>query len=63
MKMKKKNNISTEEQIQVLQETIEWYEAQILPHDCGWMKTTISGIQNRIKDLQRQLPPRPNIHL
>ena len=45
------------------QETIEWYEAQILPQDCGWMHTTISGIKNRIKALQRQLPPRPNIHL
>jgi hypothetical protein len=61
--MNKKSKLSIQEQIQVLQETIEWYEAQILPHDCGWMKTTISGIQKRIKDLQRQLPPRPNIHL
>jgi hypothetical protein len=59
----KKKTISIEEQIQVLQETIDWYKAQILPHDCGWMHTTISGIQNRIKDLQSQLPPRPNIHL
>jgi hypothetical protein len=59
----KKKTISIEEQIQVLQETIDWYKAQILPHDCGWMHTTISGIQNRIKNLQSQLPPRPNIHL
>ena len=59
----KKKTISIEEQIQVLQETIDWYKAQILPHDCGWMHTTISGIQNRIKDLQSKLPPRPNIHL
>lgn len=59
----KKKTISIEDQIQVLQETIDWYKAQILPHDCGWMHTTISGIQNRIKDLQSQLPPRPNIHL
>ena len=59
----KKQKLTIEQHIQVLQETIEWYQAQILPHDCGWMHTTISGIRNRIKDLQRQLPPRPNIHL
>lgn len=59
----KKKTVSIQDQIQVLQETIDWYKAQILPHDCGWMHTTISGIQNRIKDLQSQLPPRPNIHL
>jgi len=58
-----KSKLSIQDQIQVLQETIEWYEAQILPHDCGWMHTTISGIRNRIKDLKLQLPPRPNIHL
>lgn len=59
----KKQKLTIEQHIQVLQETIDWYQAQILPHDCGWMHTTISGIKNRIKDLQRQLPPRPNIHL
>jgi hypothetical protein len=58
-----KSKLSIQDQIQVLQETIEWYQAQILPHDCGWMHTTISGLKNRIKDLQRQLPPNPNIHL
>ena len=59
----KKQKLTIQQHIQVLQETIAWYEAQIQPHDCGWMKTTISGIENRIKDLKRQLPPRPNIHL
>ena len=59
----KKQNLTIQDHIQVLQETIEWYEARILPQDCGWMHTTISGIKNRIKALQRQLPPRPNIHL
>lgn len=59
----KKQKLTIEHHIQVLQETIEWYEAQLQPQDCGWMHTTISGIRNRIKDLQRQLPPRPNIHL
>ena len=59
----KKSKLSIQDQIQVLQETIEWYEAQILPHDCGWMKTTLSGIKNRIDDLRKKLPPNPNIHL
>tara|TARA_B110000444_G_scaffold244331_1_gene263687 strand:- start:122 stop:304 length:183 start_codon:yes stop_codon:yes gene_type:complete len=59
----RKSKLSISDQIQVLQETIEWYEAQLQPHDCGWMHTTISGIQNRIDDLKKQLPPRPNIHL
>ena len=59
----KKQNLTIQDHIKVLEETIKWYEAQIQPHDCGWMKTTISGIQNRIDDLKRQLPPRPNIHL
>jgi hypothetical protein len=57
------SKLSIHDQIQVLQETIEWYQAQILPQDCGWMHTTISGIKNRIADLKKQLPPRPNIHL
>jgi hypothetical protein len=59
----KKQKLTIEQHIQVLQETIEWYEAQLQPHDCGWMYSTISGIKNRIKDLKLQLPPRPNIHL
>jgi len=59
----KKQKLTIQQHIQVLQETIDWYKAQILPHDCGWMHTTISGIKNRIDDLKRQLPPRPNIHL
>lgn len=59
----KKQKLTIEQHIQVLQETIDWYKAQILPHDCGWMHTTISGIKNRITDLKKQLPPRPNIHL
>ena len=59
----KKQKLTIEQHIQVLQETIEWYEAQLQPYDCGWMHTTISGIKNRIADLKKQLPPRPNIHL
>ena len=59
----KKQNLTIEQHIQVLQETIEWYEAQLQPHDCGWMHSTISGIRHRIKELKKQLPPNPNIHL
>jgi len=59
----KKQNLTIEQHIQVLQETIEWYKAQLQPHDCGWMHSTISGIRHRIKDLQKKLPPNPNIHL
>ena len=59
----KKQKLTIQDHIQVLEETIKWYEAQIKPTACGWMKTTVSGIQNRIYDLKRQLPPRPNIHL
>lgn len=59
----KKQNLTIQDHIKVLEETIKWYEAQIKPTACGWMKTTVSGIQNRIDDLKRQLPPRPNIHL
>ena len=50
----KKQNLTIEQHIQVLKETIEWYEAQILPQDCGWMKTTISGIKNRIDGSQEE---------
>ncbi len=59
----RKSKLSIQDQIQVLEETIDWYKAQIQPHDCGWMYTTISGLENRIDDLKKQLPPRPNIHL
>ena len=59
----KKQKLTIQDHIQVLEETIKWYEAQLQPHDCGWMHSTISGIENRIKYLKRQLPPRPNIHL
>ena len=59
----KKKTISIEDQIQVLEETIEWYEAQILPHDCGWMYTTIGGCKKRIEELKKKLPPKTNVCL
>ena len=37
--------------IKVLKETIAWFKKQIEPHDCGWMHTTIAGLNHRIKFL------------
>ena len=39
--------------IKVLEETIDWFEKQIEPHDCGWMYTTIDGLKHRIKFLKK----------
>jgi len=39
--------------IKVLKETITWFKKQIEPHDCGWMHTTISGLNHRIKFLKK----------
>ena len=57
--MKKERNISMTTQpdlstsIKVLKETITWFKKQIEPHDCGWMHTTISGLNHRIKFLKK----------
>lgn len=59
----KSKKLSIEDHIKVLEETIKWFEAQLQPHDCGWMHSTINGIRHRIKELKKQLPPNPNIHL
>ena len=42
------------EQIKVLKETIQWFRKQIEPHDCGWMYTTIDGLEHRIKILKNE---------
>ena len=39
--------------IKVLKETIAWFKKQIEPHDCGWMHTTIAGLNHRIKILKK----------
>ncbi len=39
--------------IKVLKETIAWFKKQIEPHDCGWMYTTIDGLNHRIKFLKK----------
>ena len=59
--MKKERNISTTTQsdlstsIKVLKETIAWFKKQIEPHDCGWMHTTIGGLNHRIKILKKEI--------
>ena len=44
---------SLETSIKVLKETIAWFEKKIEPHDCGWMHTTIDGLNHRIKFLKK----------
>jgi hypothetical protein len=41
--------------IKVLKETITWFKKQIEPHDCGWMHTTIAGLNHRIKILKKEI--------
>ena len=60
--MKKERNIymttqsdSLETSIKVLKETIAWFKKQIEPHDCGWMHTTIGGLNHRIKFLKKEI--------
>ena len=44
-----------EQQIKVLEQTIQWFKKQIEPHDCGWMYTTIDGLKHRIKILKNEM--------
>ena len=44
-----------EEQIEALEETIKWFQKQIEPHDCGWMYTTIDGLEYRKKILNNEM--------
>ena len=48
-------SISLETSIKVLKETIVWFKKQIEPHDCGWMHTTIAGLNHRIKSLKKEI--------
>ena len=59
----KKKQISIEDQIQVLVETIEYFEEQFQPHACGWMKTTISGCKKRIEVLKKKLSSNTTVWL
>ena len=47
--------MNPEHQIEVLKETIKWFKKQIEPHDCGWMYTTIEGLEHRIKILKDEM--------
>ena len=59
--MKKERNIymttqsASSTSIKVLKETIAWFKKQIEPHDCGWMHTTIAGLNHRIKFLKKEI--------
>ena len=59
--MKKERNIYMTTQsdlstsIKVLKETVAWFKKRIEPHDCGWMYTTIDGINHRIKFLKKEI--------
>ena len=46
---------SLETSIKVLKETVAWFKKRIEPHDCGWMYTTIDGINHRIKILKKEI--------
>ena len=43
------------EEIEVLKDTIKYFNSQIAPHDCGWMHTTIDGLKHRIKVLRKEM--------
>ena len=51
-------SISLETSIKVLKETIAWFKKQIEPQDCGWMHTTIGGLNHRIKILKKEIHDR-----
>tara|TARA_Y100001938_G_scaffold150524_1_gene241860 strand:+ start:2865 stop:3023 length:159 start_codon:yes stop_codon:yes gene_type:complete len=42
-------------EIEMLEKTIKWFKGQIKPQACGWMYTTINGLEHRIKFLEEQL--------
>tara|TARA_A100001015_G_scaffold290502_1_gene363590 strand:- start:801 stop:1028 length:228 start_codon:yes stop_codon:yes gene_type:complete len=53
--------------IEVMEDTIDWYHPQIGPIDCGWMHTTISGLNYRIDEAKKELkkldkPKKTNKH-
>ena len=47
--------MTNQEHIDALKETIQWFKKQIEPHDCGWMHTTIAGLNHRIKFLKKEI--------
>ena len=45
--------MTNKKQIAALRLTIKWFEKQIKPRDCGWMYTTIDGLEHRIAELKK----------
>ena len=48
-----RNNMTNKKQIAALRLTIKWFKKQIKPRDCGWMYTTIDGLEYRIAELKK----------
>ena len=46
--------MTKKKQIEVLKETIKWFKKQIKPRDCGWMYSTIAGLEHRIEELRKE---------
>ena len=47
--------MNKQDQIDALKETVRWFKKQIEPHDCGWIHTTIAGLNHRIKILKNEI--------
>tara|TARA_Y100000593_G_scaffold92758_1_gene185381 strand:+ start:220 stop:372 length:153 start_codon:yes stop_codon:yes gene_type:complete len=45
--------MTNKKQIAALRLTIKWFKKQIKPRDCGWMYTTIDGLEYRIAELKK----------
>jgi len=41
--------------LHVLHEEVRVLESRIEPHDCGYLKTTVSTLRSRIKEIQERL--------
>ena len=48
--------MTNKKQIAALRLTIKWFEKQIKPRDCGWMYSTIAGLEHRIAELRKKKP-------
>ena len=45
-------------QIEALKKAIKYFRSQIEPHDCGWMYTTIDGINIELMFYERKYVPK-----
>ncbi len=46
--------MKNKKQIAALRLTIKWFKKQIKPRDCGWMYSTIAGLEHRIAELKKK---------